>query len=337
MAITRPAPIGFASCSARPPDAPGRRVHHHALALGELAPTVRNRCQAVRPWISSASAPSSLQAVGDPEQARGGRGRALRVAAGLEQRHHPLARLEALRGALATVPATSPPSTNGSSPLGHVRFSRWWVSPKFTPARSTSHQHLAGAWLRLGHLGHREHLGPAELVDLDGAHGGILAQAGTAGAGDDSLPPPMSLVVVGSIAFDAVKTPFGERERMLGGSAVHFSLAASFFTDVRVVGPVGDDFGDDEYAVLHGRGVNTDDIEHVRRRQDLLLAGPLRVRPEHGPHRRHPAQRVRRVRAQALGGLQGRRAPLPRQHPARPPARGARAVRRASAWRGSTR
>lgn len=73
----------------------------------------------------------------------------------------------------------------------------------------------------------------------------------------------MSLVVVGSIAFDAVKTPFGERERMLGGSATHFSLAASFFTDVRVVGPVGDDFGDEEYAVLHRRGVNTDDIEHV--------------------------------------------------------------------------
>ena len=73
----------------------------------------------------------------------------------------------------------------------------------------------------------------------------------------------MSLVVVGSIAFDAVTTPFGERERMLGGSAVHFSLAASFFTDVRVVGPVGDDFGDEEYAVLRGRGVDTDDIEHV--------------------------------------------------------------------------
>src|SRR5215207_800613 len=73
----------------------------------------------------------------------------------------------------------------------------------------------------------------------------------------------MSLVVVGSIAFDAVKTPFGERERMLGGSAVHFSLAASFFGDVRVVGPVGDDFGEDEYAVLHERGVVTDDIERV--------------------------------------------------------------------------
>src|SRR5881398_2548427 len=73
----------------------------------------------------------------------------------------------------------------------------------------------------------------------------------------------MSLVVVGSIAFDAVQTPFGERDRMLGGSAVHFSLAASFFGDVRVVGPVGDDFGDEEYAVLHERGVDTSDIERA--------------------------------------------------------------------------
>jgi sugar/nucleoside kinase (ribokinase family) len=73
----------------------------------------------------------------------------------------------------------------------------------------------------------------------------------------------MSLTVVGSIAFDAVQTPHGGRERMLGGAAVHFSLAASFFDEVRVVGPVGDDFGDEQYAVLQARGVNTDDIEHV--------------------------------------------------------------------------
>ncbi len=73
----------------------------------------------------------------------------------------------------------------------------------------------------------------------------------------------MSLTVVGSIAFDAVTTPFGSRERMLGGSAVHFSLASSFFTDVRPVGPVGDDFGPDEYGVLEGLGVLTDGIEHV--------------------------------------------------------------------------
>ena len=73
----------------------------------------------------------------------------------------------------------------------------------------------------------------------------------------------MSLVVVGSIAFDAVKTPFGERERMLGGSAVHFSLAASFFTDVRVVGPVGEDFGAAEFDVLHARAIDTSDIEKI--------------------------------------------------------------------------
>src|SRR4051795_7641653 len=79
----------------------------------------------------------------------------------------------------------------------------------------------------------------------------------------DSLPALMGLTVVGSIAFDAVKTPFGERERMLGGSAVHFSLAASFFIDVRVVGPVGEDFGVDEESVLTGRGIETSDIERV--------------------------------------------------------------------------
>jgi sugar/nucleoside kinase (ribokinase family) len=83
----------------------------------------------------------------------------------------------------------------------------------------------------------------------------------------------MSVVVVGSIAFDAVKTPFGDRERMLGGSAVHFSLAASFFGDVRVVGPVGDDFGESEYDVLHARGVNTDDIEHVEGGKTFFWAG----------------------------------------------------------------
>lgn len=73
----------------------------------------------------------------------------------------------------------------------------------------------------------------------------------------------MSLTVVGSIAFDNVTTPFGSRERMLGGSAVHFSLAASFFTEVHVVGPVGEDFGEQHRDVLHRRGVVSDDIEQV--------------------------------------------------------------------------
>jgi len=73
----------------------------------------------------------------------------------------------------------------------------------------------------------------------------------------------MAVTVVGSIAYDRVKTPFGERERMLGGAAVHFALAASFFDEVRVVGPVGDDFGEAELAILRTRGTSTDDVEHV--------------------------------------------------------------------------
>jgi sugar/nucleoside kinase (ribokinase family) len=83
----------------------------------------------------------------------------------------------------------------------------------------------------------------------------------------------MSVTVVGSIAFDAVRTPHGARARMLGGAAVHFSLAASFFDEVRVVGPVGDDFGDEEYAVLRQRGVNTDDIEHVAGGKTFFWSG----------------------------------------------------------------
>ncbi len=73
----------------------------------------------------------------------------------------------------------------------------------------------------------------------------------------------MALTVVGSIAFDSVRTPFGERDRMLGGSAVHFALAARFFTRVRIVGPVGEDFGDDHLELLRERGVDTSDVERV--------------------------------------------------------------------------
>jgi sugar/nucleoside kinase (ribokinase family) len=60
---------------------------------------------------------------------------------------------------------------------------------------------------------------------------------------------------------------------MLGGAAVHIALAASFFDEVRVVGPVGDDFGADEYAVLHGRDVNTEDVEHVEGGRTFFWSG----------------------------------------------------------------
>jgi sugar/nucleoside kinase (ribokinase family) len=73
----------------------------------------------------------------------------------------------------------------------------------------------------------------------------------------------MPITVVGSIAYDTVKTPFGERERMLGGAAVHFALAASFFDEVRVVGPVGEDFGDAQIEVMSRRGVDIGGIERI--------------------------------------------------------------------------
>jgi sugar/nucleoside kinase (ribokinase family) len=73
----------------------------------------------------------------------------------------------------------------------------------------------------------------------------------------------VTITVVGSIAYDAVETPFGQRDRMLGGAATHFALAASLLDQVRVVGPVGDDFGDAEMEVLQTRGTNVDDVERV--------------------------------------------------------------------------
>jgi sugar/nucleoside kinase (ribokinase family) len=83
----------------------------------------------------------------------------------------------------------------------------------------------------------------------------------------------MTLTVVGSIAFDAVETPSGSRDRLLGGSAVHFSLASSQFAPTRIVGPVGDDFGEEEYAILHTRGVLTEDVEHVAGGTTFFWAG----------------------------------------------------------------
>src|SRR4051794_21831012 len=83
----------------------------------------------------------------------------------------------------------------------------------------------------------------------------------------------MSLTVVGSLAFDAVETPFGKRDRMLGGAATHFALAASFFDEVHVVGPVGDDFGDEEMSILATRGTDVSDVERVPGGETFFWAG----------------------------------------------------------------
>jgi sugar/nucleoside kinase (ribokinase family) len=73
----------------------------------------------------------------------------------------------------------------------------------------------------------------------------------------------MSLTVVGSVAFDALETPFGKRDKVLGGAATHFGLSASFFTEVNAVGVVGGDFSEAEWAVFRRHQINTEDIEVV--------------------------------------------------------------------------
>lgn len=83
----------------------------------------------------------------------------------------------------------------------------------------------------------------------------------------------MSLTVVGSVAFDALETPFGKRERILGGAGTHFSLSASFFSKVNVVGVVGGDFGDEEWAVFERHAINTGDIEVVPAGKTFFWSG----------------------------------------------------------------
>ena len=73
----------------------------------------------------------------------------------------------------------------------------------------------------------------------------------------------MAITVVGSVAYDTIETPAGRRERCLGGASTYFSLAASFFTDVRVIAVVGEDFGRRQEAVFETRNIDTRGIEHT--------------------------------------------------------------------------
>jgi sugar/nucleoside kinase (ribokinase family) len=74
----------------------------------------------------------------------------------------------------------------------------------------------------------------------------------------------VSLLVVGSVAFDAIKTPYGKTDKILGGAATYFSLAASFFTQVRVVAVVGEDFTEKEEQVFRAHKIDTSGIARER-------------------------------------------------------------------------
>src|SRR6201993_2290401 len=73
----------------------------------------------------------------------------------------------------------------------------------------------------------------------------------------------MSILVVGSVAFDNIAPPSGRVENVLGGAATYFALAASYFAEVRVVAVVGDDFNADHELVMKRRGIDTRGIERA--------------------------------------------------------------------------
>jgi sugar/nucleoside kinase (ribokinase family) len=74
----------------------------------------------------------------------------------------------------------------------------------------------------------------------------------------------MSVLVVGTVAFDSIETPFGSAERILGGSASYFALGASFFTSVRIVGVIGEDFPQDYLDLFHQRKIDIEGVERAK-------------------------------------------------------------------------
>ncbi len=83
----------------------------------------------------------------------------------------------------------------------------------------------------------------------------------------------MSILVVGSVAFDAIKTPFGNVDRCIGGAATYFSVAASYFTPVDLVGVVGDDFTEKDMAIFKGRRINLDGLTRVAGARTFFWSG----------------------------------------------------------------
>jgi len=83
----------------------------------------------------------------------------------------------------------------------------------------------------------------------------------------------MSILVVGSVAFDRITTPFGTADRCLGGSATYFAVAASFFAPVNLVAVVGDGFTAEDAAIFKGRNINLDGLQKVKGAKTFFWAG----------------------------------------------------------------
>ena len=83
----------------------------------------------------------------------------------------------------------------------------------------------------------------------------------------------MGILVVGSVAFDALQTPFGKVDRCIGGSATYFSVASSFFTPVSIVAVVGEDFSDDDAAIFNGRNIDTSGLQRIPGEKTFFWSG----------------------------------------------------------------
>lgn len=83
----------------------------------------------------------------------------------------------------------------------------------------------------------------------------------------------MSLLVVGTVAFDDVEMPYGRVEKVLGGSATYFSYAASFFTDVRLVGSVGDDFPHEYLDLLKDKNIDCSGVVTLKGQKTFYWSG----------------------------------------------------------------
>ena len=83
----------------------------------------------------------------------------------------------------------------------------------------------------------------------------------------------MTITVVGTVAFDAIETPFGKVDRCIGGSATYFSVAASFFAPVNLVSVIGDDFTDEDAAVFKGRNINLDGLQRIEGAKSFFWSG----------------------------------------------------------------
>ena len=83
----------------------------------------------------------------------------------------------------------------------------------------------------------------------------------------------MSITVVGTVAFDAIQTPFGKVDRCIGGSATYFSVAASFFAPVNLVSVIGDDFTADDAAIFSGRNIDLDGLQTIHGAKSFFWSG----------------------------------------------------------------